>query len=483
MKYIKGVLSAAAIMLLVSPTFAQETDDMYFRKEDRKEKKNIDHNKGEVSQKMENIDSLDINMNPDYLDRMSQNQVADAEYFNEDYKEDAASEMASSYKDETDRVVVNNYYGNGYGTSVWDNPYVWGGAFSPAFGFYPSYRTRVIAYDPFFNVYRPYRAYRTGVRVTVRSGWYGYSTWHDPFYDPFYDPWCPMPYSSTVVSRGWGYSGWGYNNWAYNSYSPYRNTTVINRNTYVFNGDNYSDNYQRGRRDIRGGRVAGISTQGSDPGSNVGRRPTGGRVDTDNTVIRTRRSAGDDSKGATTGRIASANNNDSRSINTRRYTVSDKFNNRTVSTYKNDSESGKLTSRSVSTRDYFSGRTSSPSERRATPTRVNNNSTDRSDYSRSGRSTSNSGTRVNYTPRTQSKSYHKTTPVSRSKVIRSERPTRSYSNSGNSRSSSSYTPTRSSSNNRSGYTPTRSSSSPAIRSSGSSGSRSSGKSTPSRRGN
>ena len=243
-KFSGSFLAGLLGLFIAIPVTAQEYDDMYFRKSDRKVKA-ADTEKVVSDKEATNPDlqrPAGSNINPDYLSRYDLVESDTTEgYFDEDYAADMSTQGQSG------TTVINNYYGSG-GLQSWDDIY-WSDPFF--------YRNTV--YDPFYRM-----------RMRTWGTFYSWNRWY------YYRP--------VVYSYGWGW-GWGptyYNGWNYAGafYDPWYYNGFYSWNTcpfypsYAYYGYNrypgtwfYSSPYgyvtyvdQAGGRDITRGRRSSRSS-------------------------------------------------------------------------------------------------------------------------------------------------------------------------------------------------------------------------------
>ncbi|QHT66725.1 hypothetical protein GXP67_08660 [Rhodocytophaga rosea] len=239
LKYL-AFASVAGLWACNSQQYAQkntEYDDLYFSSKDRKEvvytaSTSGNYNVGNTGVAGE--DNTQKNVNPEYIQKYadqskesnnstnnetinsgtnaSDSYSADNSYYDESYRSDNGINLARDYnrRYNTSGNNINAYPSYGYGNSGF-----YGGSsfYDP---FYDPFYSRSSFYDPF---YRPFVRMRPGIMLNfgLGFGWGGWNSWNswNSFYDPF-----------------WGWNDPFYNRYAYNSwgrgwgdpyyYNPYR---------------------------------------------------------------------------------------------------------------------------------------------------------------------------------------------------------------------------------------------------------------------
>lgn len=425
MKASGNILKLSALIVSLGIVFggsAQEYDDMYFTKKDRKKvsydlKPAANDSKATYESYTNNSYSDNYSakqVNPEYIARyrtQSQPAGSNQEPVNETSGEqfDEVGLNQATYYPEDDQqqgnTIINNYYNTpvnsplnspfynrnrirfnmGMGYSPWG----WNTAFGIGFGA-PS----AVFYDPFWG------------------------SWYDPFYDPFfYDP---------FVYNSWGYSPWGWNRGLYgrsmffNPWNRYRVGYYNGLNDglwYAYHDRSVSArNVQVGPRRTRGGVVVSGNSRST----------------------RSSRNSVADRTSGSSRRDYSATQNEYYNRSRRAVSTNNAYS-RTGNTYTNSSRS-----RSAYTSDYSSRSNRSFGTSRSSSSRVgtgqSSNATRR--YSTSGSSRSNrSYSRGSYN-RNSSGSYNRSSSGSRSRSSYSSGSSRSrssgsYRSSGSSRSRSS----------------------------------------------
>jgi len=229
-KFSSSLLSLLSLLLIFSSVNAQEYDDMYFNKSDRKKIKT--ENKRVVAQEIKTSDEIDYssatkstelysakNVNPEYIARYKateSNEVTEVkpekeynsgDYFIEDY--DSQNMEVGAHTNQIDYAALNkrdqmsysNYNRNN------SNPY-WS---RPSWGFYPSMTMgygfgNPFFYDPF--MYDPFMMGGFSPMMSIGMG-YGFGAGFYP----------SMSYS-LAMSWGTGFNPWG--GWGAYPFSPYR---------------------------------------------------------------------------------------------------------------------------------------------------------------------------------------------------------------------------------------------------------------------
>lgn len=281
MKALKSVniltlsVSILSLMVIFSSVNAQEYDDMYFSKSDRKTVKveKLNKNKSsntanykEVTKSTETFSAK--NVNPEYIARYKStesNEVKEQEiqkndeyssqdYFVEDY--DDTEYVSDPDKNNIDYAVLNkrdqmssSNYNRPFSSPSWRfSPYASMGFGSPysRFGYNPMMGRNpyMMGYDPFMSGYRPSMAMRYGygsgfgyspsMAFNVGMSWgSGYNPWNSsPYGMGGYSPMCGYnPYSR--------YGGSPYYRGGYGGFSPtYIITSNSNINSNDINGRN-----------------------------------------------------------------------------------------------------------------------------------------------------------------------------------------------------------------------------------------------------
>jgi len=437
MKTLKAKISLIVLLAVgIGSVAAQEYDDMYFTKKDRKKVKYVSEDKA-VTQDLDQVQQFTDTpgenfsartVNPEYIAKYQASsqesgsaEFANDEYFVEDYNQNnnnlntTVNDFQNNYSD----VAVRDRYGNvryfnSYSDVYWSDPFLYQNTI-----FDPLYR-------PYYG-WNAYRPWRSGWSVSVGFGW-GWNSWR-------WNRW-NTGWGWNSWNYGWG-NAWGYDPWCpgfYGGYygNPYRNVVVIN---------NYENRYNRNYRRGPGTSRSGVINDADGRRSRVA-STNNGRSTTTN---------GRTSSGTSRARYINNDNRDFDDAQSRYYRRS---------------------------RSAVNGSSTATSSSRST-------SRSSSNYTPDSRSYSNSRSAVS---RSSSSNYNRSSYSQRS---RSSRSSSSYNRSSNSSSrSSSYTPSRSSTRSRSSSV---GSSSRSSRSSGvssgsrsssrSSGSRSSSRSSGSRRGN
>ena len=413
MKKIKdttGWLLLGVMMLSYSTALAQEYDDMYFTKKDRKKTsfdlKSSSADAQETLQQYENEEfQAEYNakeVNPDFLARYSSTKLGNNENINYGVTQEYYPEEGTEQP-----VVVNNYYGSNF-----NSPWV-GNQWAP-------------------NAYMGWNNW-TGFNRGFGNGFVGaraafYNPWNDPF---FYDPWFANSYYYDPWLNPWGFRNrWAFNNRWIDPWGPwgYRgtgyaigfwdgyNVALFGPVGVAYRGYISERNVVRGARYSRGGIVTGISRSSL---STSGRRGvvaqnSNGRRDysSSQNEYRNRSSRSSQtnnraySRSSSSGRVASSNN---RAYSTNPSTSSGRSSGNSRS-YLDRSVNNTRRSQNISrssgsaSSSYYSGRTnsnqSSGTTRRYSSQSGNYN---RSNYSNSS-SRSSSSSQSGYSNRSSSSS-------------------------------------------------------------------------------
>ena len=230
-KFYSSLFSLLGLLIIFSSVSAQEYDDMYFNKTDRKKIK-TENNKVNAQQikSAEDIDysqatqSTELysakNVNPEYIARYkatetnevpevkSKDEYSSGDYFIEDYESDNPD--VGSHMNQIDYAALNkrdqmsySNYNRNYSNPYWSRP---------SWGFYPYMSMGYgfgspFMYDPF--MYDPFMmgGFGYGPMMSMGIG-YGFGTGFYP----------SMSYS-LAMSWGTGYNPWG--GWGAYPYSPY----------------------------------------------------------------------------------------------------------------------------------------------------------------------------------------------------------------------------------------------------------------------
>ncbi len=206
------LLVISIFIFLISPVFAQETDDMYFSRSDRKAElksnelvaKNTQQKvTDEPAKNPDQYGAIDQsystrNVNPEYIARyrdskdaatdVSVDSSADNSYYVEDFNR-------NNTPTDKNGSITNNYYGNPY------TPY----SYYPSYGMYNMY-----GMNPYSSFYSPGWNFGMNYSFGYMPGWsMGFSYGNPWMYSSFYNPW------------SFGYDPWAYDYYSYNPYSPY----------------------------------------------------------------------------------------------------------------------------------------------------------------------------------------------------------------------------------------------------------------------
>lgn len=273
-------VSFLSIMLIFSSVNAQEYDDMYFSKSDRKtvkvEKSSKKQNSNtanykEVTKSTETYSAK--NVNPEYIARYKSSesnevnellvQKDDAyssdDYFVEGY--DNAEYISDPNKNNIDYAVLNkrdqmsspSNYNRSFSNPSWRfSPYVGMGLGYPSYGGYGYNNPYMMGYDPYMSGYGSGMTmgfgsgfgYSPSLSLNIGMSWgsgynpYRYSSFNNPYgMSRYNDPWGSM-YGYNSFSRYGRYSGFG-GGYGYGGYCPtYIVTSSSNYNTSDSNGRN-----------------------------------------------------------------------------------------------------------------------------------------------------------------------------------------------------------------------------------------------------
>ena len=242
--------------IIGSPSLAQEYDDVYFRKSDRKK-----------LEELKTKSDYNLNENKELETLIADNDVpySEEEYYGYDDPNNAAQPSVSEK-----HYYYGSAYNNNFDPSFWHDPYLYQGRF----------------FDPYYNSFYRDRYYRPGWSMSFS---FGYSNWG----------WNRWRYRNSYYWNSPYYSNYGYD-WN-NYYSPWYNDSYwcppsYNNSTIVVNygSSNNSRGVVRGRRttrgrtsgimdyqDPRGGRTSGINIDGKGrtSGINIDGKGRNGRID------------------------------------------------------------------------------------------------------------------------------------------------------------------------------------------------------------
>ena len=231
-KFSSAILNLLSLLLIFSSVNAQEYDDMYFNKSDRKKIKT--ENKQVAAQEIKTSDEINYsqatkstelysakNVNPEYIARYkatqsnevsevkSEKDYSSGDYFIEDYDSENieigthANDIDYAALNKRDQMSYSNYNRN-FSNRYWSRP---------SWGFYPSMSMgygfgNPYFYDPF--MYDPFMmgGFGYGPMMSMGMG-YGFGTGFYP----------SMSYSLSM-SWGTGFNPWG--GWGAYPYNPYR---------------------------------------------------------------------------------------------------------------------------------------------------------------------------------------------------------------------------------------------------------------------
>lgn len=412
MRTFKTILLSVFTLVGMS-SYAQEYDDLYFTKKDRKKLKPVEEQITEEKNETSGNTSFlgrqfeNYSQEEDYLiEDVSTNQVSQEAIdrykrseLDEGYEEQAYvdnpnySVPEESFQDQN--VIINNYYGaNNWRFNRWRPGWrfglgwnTWGGA---GFGFSYGWGGW---YDPFF--YDP---------------WIGWNSWGG-FYDPF---WCPPFFGNSIgYYRGFG-----------RFYNPYYRRPIV-----IASNDFRGRSVRRGGRNSRGGTVS--STSGRRQA--VGNASIVGSTNDSRDFSRSQAKYLDRSRRNRSTEVSSTNG--TRSVTTRNRTGSVNTNTRSrsngvSSNRRSDNSTYSRSSNGSSRRTY--NRSSNSSSRSGSYNRSSNSSRSGS-YNRSSGSSSRSGSfnRSSSSSRSRSGSFRSSGSSSRSRSSGSSGRSSSRSRRGN----------------------------------------------------
>jgi hypothetical protein len=279
------LVGLVGVLVAFSSVHAQEYDDMYFNKSDRKtiksEKKALvsaDLKSSGTANYNQATKSTEIysakNVNPEYIARYKATESNEAQegnnsnykssdYFIENYNTPDSS--IGIHQNQIDYAALNkrdqmsySNYNNNFSNSNWRmNPYMNMG-FGRPWGYSPymmGYDPFMMGYDPFMMGYGPgmtmgmgygfgtgfYPSMSYSIGMSWGTGYNPWGGWGGYPYSPygmrgFYDPWAWGPSYGFGYSPYWG-SGFGY---GFNSFYGYpRPVYVVNKNEYYNNNVSY----------------------------------------------------------------------------------------------------------------------------------------------------------------------------------------------------------------------------------------------------
>jgi len=163
--FYKSLILTLALTAIVNISFAQEYDDIYFRKKDRakiEKNKNIpDFNEDQTDAQIDTNDNeveIDKTTNTDYLAYNSDITEKNEEVYSEEaYKAKKNNSYIEDYKINADVVVKHYYYGypsttyySSFDDVFWSDPFLYQGTvFDP---FYDPYYRSSAYYRPGWNI-------------------------------------------------------------------------------------------------------------------------------------------------------------------------------------------------------------------------------------------------------------------------------------------------------------------------------------------